>query len=210
MYGLGQGAGSTIVVPAVSSVGGALTPAVAGWLGLAVPVVGGIVAGVALGLTAIFNRRGPKQKEAAARAADEVEALLKQNVAGYLAGSRSLQERAAALANFDAAWAWLISADGCGNPALGSPGERCISERARGGAAPWCPTVTGCDWFALYRDPISRDDVPASRGIDVDIKSPWANWFDGGAGSSGSAPSAGVPAGLLVGLALLGVGVALS
>jgi hypothetical protein len=47
---------------------------------------------------------------------------------------------------------------GCSNPALGTAGQKCISERlVRGGSAPWCPTGTGCDWYALYMDPIAND-----------------------------------------------------
>jgi hypothetical protein len=48
--------------------------------------------------------------------------------------------------------------DACSNPALGAAGQRCISERlVRGGSAPWCPTGTGCDWYALFRDPVAGD-----------------------------------------------------
>lgn len=57
--------------------------------------------------------------------------------------------------------------EGCSNPALGEAGQRCISERlVRGGSAPWCPTGTGCDWYALYRDPIANDPtiIPDSGG----------------------------------------------
>jgi hypothetical protein len=61
----------------------------------------------------------------------------------------------AALAVFDKAWAAVVQ--GCSNPALGTAGQRCISERQAGGSAPWCPTVTGCDWFILFRDPIAND-----------------------------------------------------
>jgi hypothetical protein len=49
---------------------------------------------------------------------------------------------------------------GCSNPALGTSGQRCISERlVQGGTAPWCPNPghTGCDWITAYRVPIATD-----------------------------------------------------
>jgi len=48
---------------------------------------------------------------------------------------------------------------GCGDPALGAAGQRCISERlVRGGTAPWCPLPgnVGCDYYTTYRDPIAN------------------------------------------------------
>jgi hypothetical protein len=53
---------------------------------------------------------------------------------------------------------------GCSNPALGTAGQNCISERlVHGGSAPWCPTGTGCDWVTLYRDPIANDPTVSSQ-----------------------------------------------
>lgn len=129
----------------------------AAWATAAIPFVGPIVAGVTLALTALFSRKGPKQKRATTEIVNQVEPLLKENLEGYLSGPRTPEARAQALANFDAAWAWLV--DQCGQPAMGEPGRRCIAERQRGGSAPWCPTRVGCDWFTLYRDPIEQDTV---------------------------------------------------
>ncbi len=86
---------------------------------------------------------------------NQVEPFLKQNLQAYMAGGHTLSEQATALQVFDAAWADVLK--GCSNPALGDAGKRCISERQAGGSAPWCPTSTGCDWFALYRAPIAND-----------------------------------------------------
>jgi hypothetical protein len=57
-------------------------------LGLSVPIVGGIIACVTIGLTSsIFNHRGPRRKELASQVTDdEVERLLQQNMQGYLDG----------------------------------------------------------------------------------------------------------------------------
>lgn len=57
---------------------------------------------------------------------------------------------------FDQIVAWLKQM--CGNPQLGDAGRRCISERlVPGGTAPWCPTQTGCDYYATFRDPVAND-----------------------------------------------------
>ena len=132
-----------------------------------IPIVGPIIAGVSLGLSVLFNRRGPKQKVASTKIADEIEELLKENLAGYMASDRTKTIQAYALKNFDDAWAFLSSSDGCGSPDLGEPGRRCISERQRGGSAPWCPTGTGCDWFTLYRDPISTDQAKDDAALSL-------------------------------------------
>jgi hypothetical protein len=65
-----------------------------------------------------------------------------------MSGPRTRSSQAAALKNFDDAWAYLTSAEACGNPQLGNPGKACISDRSRGGR--W-------DWFSYYRDPIAQD-----------------------------------------------------
>lgn len=74
--------------------------------------------------------------------------LGQQNLNVYMAlptpRPKSLQQEA--LANFDAIWNALVQQ--CGNPALGSAGQRCISERQRGGKY---------DFFSYYRDPIAND-----------------------------------------------------
>jgi hypothetical protein len=119
------------------------------WLSAAaVPVIGAAVAGVTLGLQLLFNRKGPQQKVASTKIVDELEPLLQNNVEAYLSGPRTRSSQAAALQNFDDAWAWLTGAEACGNAALGNPGKACISDRSRGGK--W-------DWFSRYRDPISED-----------------------------------------------------
>jgi hypothetical protein len=56
----------------------------------------------------------------------------------------SLQQEA--LANFDQIWSALVQE--CSNPALGSAGQRCISERQPGGKY---------DFTSYYRTPIAND-----------------------------------------------------
>lgn len=124
---------------------------------------------------------------------NQVEPYLKQNRDTFLAGPYTLSTQQAALALFDDTWNKVLVA--CGNPSLGDAGRRCISERERGGSAPWCPTGTGCDWFILYRDPIANATV-----TDDSIA--------GSVSSLATSPGpGGLPLGLLIGGALLAVGV---
>lgn len=160
-----------------AAVAGAFTPQIAALVSLSVPVVGVAIAGITLALTAIFMRKGPKQKELATQAVNQVQDLMEQNYREYMAGPRTPESRTVALANFDQGWAWLISGDGCGNPALGDPGKRCISERQRGGnigQGTWCTAADGCDMFVSLRDPIANDKGPEqvaaqSAGVPTSI-----------------------------------------
>ena len=131
------------------------------WLSAAaVPVIGAAVAGVALGLQLLLNRKGPKQKVASTQIVDELEPLLKNNVEAYMSGPRTRSSQAAALQNFDDAWAYLVSSEACGNTQLGNPGKACIADRGQGGK--W-------DWFTRYRGPIAQDagvkDDPVADSI---------------------------------------------
>ncbi len=98
---------------------------------------------------------------------------------------------------------------GCSNPALGTAGQHCISERlVRGGTAPWCPNPgnTGCDWYALFRDPIANDpDVhPDPVAQPTDTSTPGS--AGGSNTSSGSETVSSSSTFLYGGLALLGIG----
>jgi hypothetical protein len=161
LVGLGQ-TGSSIALSTPQIIGGVLTTGIATstagagaaagtgtFLGLtaaAIPIIGAVVAGVTLGLMALFGRKGPRQKVATTQIVDKVEPLLQQNLAGYMAGPHTVSSQVQALNNFDAGWQYVV--DNCGIPEMGDPGERCISERQAGGV--W-------DWFARYRTPIVQD-----------------------------------------------------
>jgi hypothetical protein len=79
---------------------------------------------------------------------NQIEPYLKQNVANYLniPTPRPKSAQTACLGVFTNAWNQVVAA--CGNAALGSAGQRCISDRQRGGK--W-------DWFSYYYDPIAND-----------------------------------------------------
>lgn len=150
--GLGGLAGAsptgTLITSAVGTAGRIATPAIATAISSAawaVPVVGAAVAGVTLALSAWFNRRGPQQRIESTRIVDELEPHLAANRDAFLSGPRTRSSQQVALANFDSAWAWLISEQACGNPALGNPGQACIADRQRSGRWPW---------EVYYRDPI--------------------------------------------------------
>jgi hypothetical protein len=110
--------------------------------------VGGAAAIANLWVASARLRGG--QKIASSEVANRVEAQLKQNLSNYQgqASQHTTSQQAQALAVFDYWIDFLQSPDGCGNQGNGSAGERCISERVRGGQ--W-------DWYALYRDPIAND-----------------------------------------------------
>jgi hypothetical protein len=149
-----QVAGS--VTGTAATVAGSNAGAIAGALGLAVPVVGIAIAGIAMAVTTWLNRMGPKQKRWTTQIADDATAQLKQIKEIYFATPYNPANQAAALQATDQ----MLQAiqDGCGQTQMGEPGQRCISERlVRGGSAPWCPTGTGCDYFTVYRDPIAND-----------------------------------------------------
>lgn len=157
--GLGDAYSTAIAtVPVIASgTMAAGTMAGAAWATALIPVIGPVVAGVTLALSLLAARKGPQQKRYTTQIVDAVEPELRRNLDGYLAGPRNRTSQAQALANFDAGWAYVV--ENCSDPALGNPGQRCISERQAGGR--W-------DWFALYRDPIALDpDVRDDPGINV-------------------------------------------
>lgn len=117
-----------------------------GTTSLAIPVIGAAVAGVVLALTLLFNRRGPKQRVATTEIVNKVEPLLQENLAGYMAGPRTVSSRAQALENFKAGWAYVV--EYCDTPAMGDPGQACVRDRQPGGQ--W-------DWKSYYYDPIASD-----------------------------------------------------
>lgn len=113
------------------------------------------IAGVQMAIQFWRSRKGPMQKLQATQYVDAAEPLLQENLRLFLSHP-SLETQRATLENFDQAWDELKVL--CGDPALGDPGRRCLSERQRGGV--W-------DWFAAYRDPIASFQVPAPAAAPV-------------------------------------------
>lgn len=154
--------GSAVTGALSKTIATAAAPHLGMSLAVAVPIVGAALAGTWLAVSAWMNRKGPKQKQWTTQVVNELEPLLQQNVQAYLNESpRSKAAQTYALQVFDHVWSQVV--EGCSQPQMGEPGRRCISERERGGSAKWCPTGTGCDWFASYRDPIANDSMPAEQ-----------------------------------------------
>jgi hypothetical protein len=97
-----------------------------------------------------------QQKIATTQIVNDIEPLLKQNVAAYL-DNPTVANQQAALSNFDSTWASMVQS--CGQAQFAQAGQNCILDRQRGGR--W-------DWFSYYRDPISQS-VPIDAGRNVAI-----------------------------------------
>lgn len=169
MGGLGATMAQTVSTGAATT--GTLIAALSGAGSLAGPIGSavGVVAGL---LVQVFQGCGNTCVEATS-IVNQVEPILAQNLTAYLSEPvhyASLQ--AAALNNFDTAWAAVVQ--NCSNPALGSAGQNCVSDRQRGSCAyktspgGWNgKTFTGAgangsgstcwNWFVGYRDPIAND-----------------------------------------------------
>lgn len=188
MGGLGQANISQIVSTGAAATGSliaafTLTGAAAGPLGAAIGAAAGLIAQV---LVQVFKGCGNTCVEATS-IANQVEPVLQQNLAAYMAEPVHYQSlQAAYLNNFDTAWAALVQ--NCSNPALQSAGQNCITDRQRGSCAyktssgGWNgktytpPGANGSgsacwNWFVGYRDPIANDPNvvpdPSASGSSV-------------------------------------------
>lgn len=188
--------GQTIALSAPQIAAGAVSMAAASgaaWATAVIPFVGPIIAGVTLGLTALFNRKGPKQKVATTSIVDQVEPLLQDNVNAYLTGPRTVTAQQQAIANFEAGWRFVV--ENCNIPEMGEPGLRCTSERQRGGK--W-------DWFRLYLDPILNDTPNPDPIISPEITTQIENLNKALEGGLGLGEGKGW---LVMGAGLVGLGV---
>jgi hypothetical protein len=148
--GVFAGASTALIQTGVLSTAGAT----GGFLAAAIPIIGPAIAGVTIGLSLLFNRKGPQQKVATTQIVNQLEPLLQKNLQGYLNGPRNRSSQQQALANFDAAWQWLIQH--CRIPVMGEPGQRCVTDR-QAGSCVWREAGQCWNWFVGYRDPIAND-----------------------------------------------------
>jgi hypothetical protein len=144
-----------------------------------IPVAGPIAAAIAavgVLLANVFSGCGQTCVQAS-NLANQAEPLLLQNLQTYLSAPvRYASMQAAALNNFALTWNALTQA--CSNPALGSAGQACISDRQAGAChyqtspggwsqvnGTWQYTYPGAagsgstcwNWFVGYHDPIAND-----------------------------------------------------
>lgn len=153
-------AGATGLAPMLAAIGvsGPAAPFVAAAIAVALPVfklIKSMAAGC--GETCIATSNWANQAEAA---------LVDVNRQYFAQPTRTKQSQVYALQLVEELFRQLREL--CSNPQTGAAGQRCISERlVRGGTAPWCPKPghTGCDWYALYYDPIATD-AAAVAGSD--------------------------------------------
>lgn len=130
-----------------------------GWFVAAAPY---IAQGVSFAVAVLMGRKGGARRIEATDIVNSLQPALQANVDVYLNRSpRTKSAQAAHLAEFDRAWLYLTSPDGCGTGELGQAGRRCISDRDRGGKH---------DWWSEYRDPIANDpDVKPDPPLTTQI-----------------------------------------
>lgn len=191
-------AGTGVAAPVA---GGALAAATVIPASLAIPIVGAAFAGIWLGIQAILNSGCGQSCVVTSNWANQAEALLKKNLAAYMAlpTPRAQSAQQAYLANFDAVWNYLVQE--CSSPSLGTAGKNCIGDR-QAGACHYHANGQCWNWFSGYRDPIANDPNVAPDSAASTVTGAVA----------GAASSLGVSPWLLAGAALLiiGLGVAAS
>jgi len=125
------------------------------------------------------------------------------------ASQKTVSMQAAYLAVFDAAWQAVVK--GCSNPALGTAGGACISDREQGscvwtldGQTPGIPPSNCGNWFQWYRVPIESDpDVhpdPVAVTVPDAVTSAFSSFFGE---STSTTPGTGNAVPLLIGGALI-------
>ncbi len=122
-------------------------------------------------------------------AANEVEKVLKQNLAMYQASGHTRAEQRAALDNFDLVWNQLVQF--CGQPQFQTTkaGRNCVEDR-KAGACVWRDSSGQCwNWFSGYRDPIANDlgvkpDAPVPAHITNAVEQAGQSILSGFSGSS--------------------------
>ncbi len=122
----------------------------------AIPIAGALLAVGVLVFSLLHNSRGLQQDAETTAIVNKAQTYMQQNLAAWNASNKSLANQTLALKNFDDAWQVVMNF--CSQPSEGSPGQRCISERQRGGIY---------DYFAAMRDPISND--PQAGAIDRQV-----------------------------------------
>jgi hypothetical protein len=216
LAGLGA-SGQQIALQTVSSAGSIAAGTAPMWTqaAWAIPVIGAAVAGITLGLVALFSRKGPEQKVASTQLVNDIAAKMEENKAAYFAGPRTVSSQAQALANFDALWAYLVQQ--LSDPELGKWGKRAIFERQPVGtctaqqAEEADESLADCGKYSMARD--NRDPIANDPEVKPDpILGETGELIDSVTGelwkgvTSGGSGSLLVAAGLLLLAALAGGG----
>jgi hypothetical protein len=230
LQGLGAAlTGGAATADSIAASGAAATVSILVALNVVAPVIGTAIAALvalAAKIASLFGGCG-QTCVLSSDDANQVGDYMTQNLNAYLAAPVHYQSlQAAALNNFDTAWASLVAA--CSNPQLGTAGKNCISERQEGAcfwkASPggwsqangkWTYTGYGpagsgnaCwNYFVGMRDPIAQDPTVVP---DPTSNSTASTGGSGSTASTGSATTGTSPdlapllvIGGLIGLALL-------
>jgi hypothetical protein len=152
------GASAQFAGAALSTVGTLAAPAVglitlSSTMAAAIPIAGAVVAVGVLIFSMLHNSTGLRQDAETTAEVNAAAVYMQNNLDAWNASTKNTATQVQALANFDNAWAAVLNF--CGKASEGTPGERCISERQRGGQY---------DFFSYYRDPIAND--PQAGVID--------------------------------------------
>jgi len=187
---IGQATSSEQQVQQISAIASAGASATVGIL-VALGTIGGPVGAAVAGLIAvsqilvgIFKGCGQTCVEAT-DIVNQVEPVLQQNLATYLASSpRTASLQAAAVNNFQTAWNAVLQ--NCNNPQLAAAGQNCISQRQNGACAyktspggwqqsgsTWTYVYPGANgsgstcwnWFVGYLDPIQNDPTVVADSV---------------------------------------------
>jgi hypothetical protein len=166
-YLRGMGLGQSTATIASSIAQGAGTAVGTALLGPAGGAIGAAAGALAGGIADLFSGCG-QTCTTASDYANTAQTLLQQNIQAYFDGQIS---QADALSNYNTIWGQLVSA--CNNPALGSAGQNCISQRQQGAcyfakaAPPQFPgqPATGTCWnfYNAFYLPIAND--PGAAGV---------------------------------------------
>jgi hypothetical protein len=186
------GTGAQVAGTTLATVGALAAPSVGlitlgSTLAAAIPVAGAVLAVGVLIFSLLHNSRGLQQDAETTAQVNAAAKFMQQNLDAWNASNKSLSTQAQALKNFDDAWQAIVNF--CSRASEGSPGQRCISERQRGGKY---------DFFSYYRDPIAND--PAAGAIDrqlAAVADPVATLTSIDSGSPASLTRFAIPAGLL-------------
>jgi hypothetical protein len=120
--------------------------------------------------------------------ANSVADYMQKNLDYFNASPKTAADQQQAISNFMTAWGQLVQY--CSNPQMGNAGKRCIADRSgsrNGGNGKY-------DWFAYYYDPIVNSHINPTSVSSGDVISS----LTGGGNMS---------IGLVVGLALIGIGI---
>jgi hypothetical protein len=149
---------ATIASTGVASIAALAAPSVglitlSATMAAAIPIAGALIGVGVLIYSLLHNSRGLQQNVETTQVVEKAIKYMQDNMAAWNASNKSLANQVQALSNFDQAWEALRNF--CLNGNEGPPGERCVSERQRGGKY---------DCFVTLRDPIAND--PQAGAID--------------------------------------------